>query len=29
VGGEWAGSCAGKTIAELRASGQAFDLQKP
>jgi hypothetical protein len=26
VGGEWAGSCAGKTLDELRAAGQAFDL---
>jgi hypothetical protein len=26
VGGEWAGSCAGKTLQQLRAAGQAFDL---
>ena len=26
VGGDGAGNCAGKTIAELRAAGQAFDL---
>lgn len=27
VGGEWAGSCAGKTLQQLRAAGQAFDLR--
>jgi hypothetical protein len=26
VGGEGAGSCAGKTLDQLRAAGQAFDL---
>ena len=26
VGGEGAGSCAGKTLEQLRAAGQAFDL---
>ena len=27
VGGDGAGSCAGKTLTQLRATGQAFDLQ--
>lgn len=27
VGGEWAGSCAGKTLQQLREAGQAFDLR--
>ena len=27
VGGEGAGSCAGKTLAELRSAGQVFDLR--
>ena len=27
VGGEWAGSCAGKTLEQLRSAGQAYDLQ--
>lgn len=27
VGGEWAGNCAGKTLKQLRADGQAFDLR--
>lgn len=26
VGGEWAGSCSGKTLRQLRDAGQAFDL---
>jgi hypothetical protein len=26
VGGDWSGSCAGKTIQQLRDAGQAFDL---
>ena len=28
VGGDWAGSCSGKTLEELRAAGQAYDLQR-
>ncbi len=28
VGGEQSGSCAGKTLDELRSSGQAYDLPK-
>ena len=28
VGGDGSGNCAGKTLAELRSSGQAFDLQR-
>lgn len=27
IGGDWSGSCAGKTIKQLRADGQAFDVQ--
>lgn len=27
VGGEWSGSCSGKTLAKLRASGQTFYVQ--
>jgi hypothetical protein len=27
VGGDWSGSCAGKTLEQLRSAGQAFDLQ--
>ncbi|MGL4960371.1 MAG: hypothetical protein ACRC67_03990 [Inquilinus sp.] len=27
VGGEWSGSCSGKTLATLRASGQTFYVQ--
>lgn len=27
VGGEWAGSCAGKTLQQLRSAGQAFDMR--
>ena len=28
VGGEWSGSCSGKTLEQLRTSGQAYDLQR-
>jgi len=28
IGGEWAGSCAGKTLQQLRDAGQAFDLRR-
>ena len=27
VGGDWSGSCAGKTLEQLRSAGQAYDLQ--
>lgn len=27
VGGDWSGSCAGKTLEQLRLAGQAYDLQ--
>jgi hypothetical protein len=27
VGGDWSGSCAGKTLEQLRSAGQARDLQ--
>jgi hypothetical protein len=27
VGGDWSGSCAGKTLEQLRSTGQAFYLQ--
>jgi hypothetical protein len=27
VGGDWSGSCAGKTIEQLRSTGQAYDLK--
>jgi hypothetical protein len=28
VGGEWSGSCSGKTLEQLRTAGQAYDLQR-
>jgi hypothetical protein len=28
VGGEWAGTCVGKTLEQLRTSGQAHDLRR-
>ena len=27
IGGDWSGSCAGKTLEQLRSAGQAFYLQ--
>jgi len=27
IGGDWSGSCAGKTLQQLRSAGQAFYLQ--
>ena len=27
VGGEWSGSCSGKTLAQLRSTGQAYYVQ--
>jgi hypothetical protein len=27
IGGDWSGSCSGKTLAELRSAGQAYYLQ--
>jgi len=28
IGGDWSGSCSGKTLEELKAAGQAFYLQR-
>lgn len=28
IGGEWSGSCSGKTLEQLKAAGQAFYLQR-
>ena len=28
VGGDWAGSCSGKTLEQLRSTGQAYYLQR-
>ncbi|WP_244621589.1 hypothetical protein [Neomesorhizobium albiziae] len=28
VGGEWSGSCSGKTLEQLRTAGQAYDLHR-
>ena len=28
IGGDWSGSCSGKTLEELKSAGQAFYLQR-
>lgn len=28
IGGAWSGSCSGKTVKQLRAAGQAFDVAR-